>query len=118
MPLHNHPIAFISQELKKTERVASTYEREMLNILFATKKWRQYLLEWDFVVKIDHKPLKYLLEQRLYTEAQHTWLLKLSNYRYTVEYKKGKENIVADSLSRVDENESCRERGDRGDGRR
>ena len=51
-------------------------------------------------IKTDHKPLKYLLEQRLYTEAQHTWLLKLSNYRYIVEHKKGKENIVADSLSK------------------
>ena len=67
--------------------------------LLATKKWRQYLLGREFIVRTDHKPLKYLLEQRLYTEAQHTWLLKLCNYRYRVEYKKGRENVAADSLS-------------------
>ena len=99
----NHPIAYISQELKTSNKYASAYEREMLGLLLATKKWRQYLLGREFIVKTDHKPLKYLLEQRLYTEAQHTWLLKLCNFRYRVEYKKGKENIAADSLSRRDE---------------
>ena len=34
----NHPIGFISQELKSPARVVSAYEREMLSILFATKK--------------------------------------------------------------------------------
>jgi len=34
----NRPIAFISQELKSSERVASAYEREILSILFTTKK--------------------------------------------------------------------------------
>jgi len=72
----------------------------MLCILFATKKWRQYLFGREFIIRTDHKPLKYLLEQRLYTEAQHTWLLKLCNYKYTMEYKRGKENVAADSLSR------------------
>ena len=99
----NHPLAYISQELKNPGKLASAYEREMLGLLLATKKWRQYLLGREFVVKTDHKPLKYLLEQRLYTEAQHTWLLKLCNYRYRVEYKKGKENVAADSLSRRNE---------------
>jgi len=42
----------------------------------------------------------------LYTEAQHTWLLKLLNYKFLVEYKKGKENVVVDSLSRRDEVDS------------
>jgi len=41
------------------------------------------------IIKTDHKPLKYLLKQRLYTEAQHTWLLKLHNYKFVMKYKKG-----------------------------
>jgi len=75
----------------------------MLGILLAIKKWRQYLLGREFIIKIDHKPLKYLLEQRLDTEAQHTWLLKLHNYKFVVEYKKGRKNVVANSLSRREE---------------
>jgi len=74
-----HPIAYVSKELKKPEKWVSAYEREMLAILFATKKRRQYLLEREFIIKTDHQPLKFLQEQRLYTEAQHTGLLKLHN---------------------------------------
>lgn len=41
-----------------------------------------------------------MLEQRLYYEAQHVWLIKLLNYDCEVEYWRGKDNISADSLSR------------------
>jgi len=68
----------------------------MLGVLFAVKKWRQYLLGREFIIKTHHKPLKYLLEQRMYIEAQHIWLLKLHNYKFVMEYKKRKENIAAD----------------------
>jgi len=63
------------------------------------------LLGMEFVIRTDHKPLKYFLGQRLYTKAQHTWLLKLSNYKFTVKYKKRKENVVTDDLSRIYETE-------------
>ena len=79
---NHHPIAFISQELKNPEKLASAYERKMLAILFAIKKWR------------------------LETKAQHTWLLKLHNYNFRLEYTKGKENLVADGLSRREEEEN------------
>jgi len=51
----SHPIAYTSQELKKPEKICSAYEREMMCILFATRKWRQYLLGMDFVIRTDHK---------------------------------------------------------------
>jgi len=60
----------------------------------------------EFIIKTDRKPLKHSLEQRLYTKAQHAWLLKLLDYKYTVEYKKSKENVAVDSLSRRDEPDS------------
>ena len=72
-------------------------------MLLAIKKWRQYLLGREFIVRTDHKPLKHLLEQRIYAEAQHTWLLKLLDYKYVVEYKKGRDNVAVDSLSRREE---------------
>jgi len=73
----NHPIAYINQELKSVDKHLSAYESEMLGIILATRKWQQYLLGREFIIRTDHKPLKHLLEQRLYTEAQHAWLLKL-----------------------------------------
>ena len=53
---NHHPIAYISQELRSSNKLASAYEREMLGILFVVKKWRQYLLGRVFVIKTDHKP--------------------------------------------------------------
>jgi len=46
-----HPIAFTSQELKQPEKHISAYEQEILGILLATKKWRQYLLGREFIIK-------------------------------------------------------------------
>ena len=41
------------------------YEKEMLAILHALKKWRPYRMGRLFKVKMDHDSLKYFLEQLL-----------------------------------------------------
>lgn len=65
-----------------------------------------------FIIKIDHKRLKFLLHQRTRQESQHPWIAKLVGYDYLVEYKKGVENKAADALSRsmsyVDEEITCK----------
>lgn len=58
-----------------------------------------------FVIKTDHISLKYLLEQKINTASQHKGLSKLLGLDYTIEYKKGCENKVADALSRREETE-------------
>ena len=68
--------------------------------MVAVKKWRPYLLGRPFVIKTDHQSLKYLLEQKIGTPAQQKWITKLLGYAFIVEYKHGKENVVADALSR------------------
>jgi hypothetical protein len=45
--------------------------------------------------------LRYIQEQKLTEGIQNKLLVKLLGYHYSVEYKKGKENKVADALSRV-----------------
>lgn len=64
------------------------------------KKLRTYLLGRPFVIKTNHQRLKYLLEQRVGTLTQQRWITKLLGYAFIVEYKKGRENVVADALSR------------------
>ncbi|KAJ8751592.1 hypothetical protein K2173_016841 [Erythroxylum novogranatense] len=94
------PIAFFSETLKGSSLKLSTYEKEMLAVVKSVRKWRPYLLGNSFVVRTDHKSLKYLLEQRISTPAQSRWLPKLMGYDYRIEYMRGAENQAADALSR------------------
>eukprot|EP01018_Ginkgo_biloba_P015294 Gb_10780 [translate_table: standard] len=97
------PLAFESRKLTKRDQTKSTYEKEMLAILHAVREWRQYLLGNRFQVKTDHNSLKYFLEQRVSSEEQQKWVIKMQGYDFEIVYKKGKDNIVADALSREEE---------------
>ena len=56
-----------------------------------------------FKVKTDHDTLKHFLEQILSSEEQQKWVTKMLGYDFEIIYKKGKLNVVADALSRKDE---------------
>ncbi|GAU26773.1 hypothetical protein TSUD_317710 [Trifolium subterraneum] len=99
----SHPIAFFSQPFCPKLQRSSTYVRELHAITSAVKKWRQYPLGHRFTIFTDHKSLKDLLSQEIQTPEQHTYLSKLLGYDYTIQYKAGKHNIVADALSRTTE---------------
>jgi hypothetical protein len=94
------PIAFFSQCLGPKTDAMSVYEKEALAILHALKKWRHYFLGNQVIIKTDQQALKYVGQQRLVDGIQHKLLLKLLEFDYKIEYKKGKENTVADALSR------------------
>ena len=95
-----HPIAFFSQKLCTKMQHASAYEREMLAITTAVKKWRHYLLGRHFRIFTDQKSLKALLTQTIQTPAQHKWLTKLLGFDYEIIYTPSRTNVVADALSR------------------
>jgi hypothetical protein len=75
----------------------------MMAILHALKKWRAYLIGRHFKVKTNHDSLKYFLEQRLSSEEQQKWVTKILGYDFEIVYKKGKQNVVVDAVSRKDE---------------
>jgi hypothetical protein len=64
------PLAFDNRSLKGKELHNPIYEKEMMTILHALKKWRPYLIYRHFKVKKDQDSLKYFLEQRLSSEEQ------------------------------------------------
>ena len=79
---------------------------EMLEIIHALVKRKQYFLEAKFLVKIDHNNLKYLLNQKSPSLEQQNWLRKIKVFDFKIIYKKGKENLVAGNLLRKDEGNS------------
>ncbi|KAJ3701854.1 hypothetical protein LUZ61_005559 [Rhynchospora tenuis] len=94
------PLAFFSKGLCPKNQALSTYEKELLALVSAVTKWKHYLLGGTFIIRTDHISLKHLLEQRVNTAMQYKSLSKLLGLHYTIEYKKGAHNVVADALSR------------------
>ena len=94
------PLAYMSQAIHGKALQLSTYEKELMALVLAVKKWRSYLLGHNFKIQTDQQSLKYLLEQKMGTPLQQQWITKLLGYEFVVEYKQGKENKVADALSR------------------
>ncbi|GAA0164062.1 hypothetical protein LIER_39712 [Lithospermum erythrorhizon] len=70
-------------------------------IILAITKWKHYLLGSRFIIKTDQKALKHLLEQKITTYLQQKVVTKLLGLDYIIQYKQGKENVVADALSRA-----------------
>lgn len=77
----------------------AAYERELIGLVKAVRHWRPYLWGRVFTVCTDHYSLKYLLDQRLSTIPQHTWVSKLFGYDFAVEFRSGHQNAAADALS-------------------
>lgn len=93
------PIAFGSRTLSKTEENYSTTEKEALAIMWAVEKYRPYLFGNKFILITDHKPLTFI-KSSVKNSKILRWRLELENFDYEVRYKEGKTNVVADALSR------------------
>lgn len=100
----NRPIAFYSRTLNSAERNYSTIEKELLSILNSVKHFRPYLFGQRFIIETDHQPLVWLYKLKEPNSRLIRWKLKLEEFDFEIQYKKGKENVVADALSRVEIN--------------
>jgi hypothetical protein len=60
--------------LREPKRLYSIYDKEMLAIMHALSKFRQYMVGGRFLVRIDHNSLKYFLEQKNLSERQQKWV--------------------------------------------
>ncbi len=96
-------LAFFSRPLAPRHAGLAAYERELIGLVQAVRHWRAYLWGRQFIVRTDHYSLKFLLDQRLSTIPPHRWVSKLMGFDFTVEFRPGRTNVVADALSRRDE---------------
>jgi hypothetical protein len=97
---NRHPISYESRKLRGPELLYTIYDKEMLAIMHALAKFRQYLVGEKFVVRTDHNSLKYFLDQKDLNERQQKWVSKIQDYDFDIEFVKGKNNVVVDALSR------------------
>ena len=93
-------VAYASRQLKLHEQNYPTHDLELAAVVFALKIWRHYLYGEKCRIFTDHKSLKYLLTQKDMNLRQRLWLELFKDYNCIIDYHPGKENIVADTLSR------------------
>jgi hypothetical protein len=93
-------ICYESRKLKEHERNYATHDLELETIVQALKKWRHYLMGRRFELRTDHNGLKYLFDQPTLNARKSRWLEFLCEYDFDIKHIKGKENKVADALSR------------------
>jgi len=98
------PIAFLSRIMQLAEMNYEIYNKELLAIVEALAKWRQYLLDVvePFEIWTDHKNLKYFKEPYKLNGQQARWYLKLQDYNFILRHILGKTNTKVDILSRKD----------------
>lgn len=95
------PIAYMSQKLNKAQRNYTVTELECLAVVQAISKFRAYIEGQEFKVVTDHASLKWLMRQSDLSGRLARWALKLQGFEFTIEHRRGKENVVPDALSRV-----------------
>lgn len=98
-----HPVAFASRTLTRTERNHSTTEKELNALMFALEKFKGYIEGSPFQTKVytDHSSLKWLASLKSPSGRLSRWALRISQFNFSIEYRKGSENKVADALSRA-----------------
>lgn len=96
------PVQYVSRKLFPRETRYSTIEKECLAIKWALDTLRYYLVGKDFVLETDHRALQWLHRMRDFNSRITRWHLSLQPYRFSVRYKAGKDNVIADFLSRHD----------------
>lgn len=102
-----HPLAYFSKQFCPKLLNSSTYVCELAAITTAVRKWCQYLLGHHFIILTDHRSLRELMNQAIQTPEQHRYLALLLGFGYTIQYRVGRSNVVADALSRVMEGQTA-----------
>ena len=95
-----HPVAFASQELKGGEPKYHSSKLEFLALKWAvTEQFCKYLQYQPFTIRMDNNPLTYILMTPNLNALGHCWVAALAGYNMKLEYLKGSNNKIADTLS-------------------
>ena len=109
------PVAYASRSLTKCEQNYATIELECLAIVFACRKFDQFIYGHpSVIIHSDHRPLESIFKMSMLEPPKRLQRMLLAVQRYDIKvvYKPGSEQLVADMMSRVppsvDHSQKCR----------
>jgi len=96
------PVLFYSRKLLPAEMNYSTPDKELLAIVQVLKKYPHYLrgTKYPVIIRSDHRNLRTFMTTKELSARQARWAEELCTYNFVIEHIKGKQNTVADALSR------------------
>ncbi|RVW21501.1 Transposon Ty3-I Gag-Pol polyprotein [Vitis vinifera] len=94
------PIAYFSEKLNGAALNYPTYDKELYALVRVLETWQHYLWPKEFVVHTNYESLKHLKGQGKLNRRHAKWVEFIETFLYVIKYKQGKENIVANALSR------------------
>lgn len=96
------PVAFVSRSLNNAESRFPIIEKEMAALVFVMEKLHEFVYGRHVTVFVDHKPLVNIVLKDIHkvTNRLQRFRLKLLRYDVEVKYLPGKDNVVADLMSR------------------
>ncbi|KAL0641682.1 hypothetical protein Bca4012_102537 [Brassica carinata] len=94
------PIAYFSEKLGGATLNYPTYDKELYALVRALQVWQHYLWPKEFVIHTYHESLKHIKGQQKLNKRHARWVEFIETFPYVIHYKKCKENVVADALSR------------------
>ena len=97
------PIAFYSRKINSAQQNYTTTEKELLSIVETLKEFRNILLGHQITVYTNHKNLTYKIFN---TERVMRWRLILEEFGPELKYIKGENNVIADTLSRLEKSDN------------
>lgn len=100
------PLGFFSKKLTQAESKYSALDRELLAMYLSVKHFRYFIEGRDFIIYTDHKPLTTAMSSMNdRSPRQERHLEFISQFTTNIQHVKGKNNVVADFLSRIEDPE-------------
>jgi len=95
------PIMFMSRSLDETQRRYTVTEKELYAIIYSLEKCRPYIYGRRFFIYTDHRALIWLCGKKNPMSRVGRWSMQIAEYASGINFIAGKQNRVADALSRA-----------------
>ena len=103
---NGRPVAFFSRTLKPAEIGHHAVEKEACAIVESLQYWNHYLAGRHFKLITDQRSVSYMYDTKKRSKIKNDkiarWRIELSCLSFDISYRPGKENVGADTLSRVE----------------